>query len=348
MDTTTRQAKRAPVTLKIKFKSATLDQFIERYAVDVSPGGIFIRTKEPLAVGTQMRFEFQLRDATPLITGEGTVVWTRENDPSRPSAAPGMGVRFDRLGDGSQTVLDKILAEKAKQPTTGGSAGPEGAPKGFLEVPTKVAPSPLVGALASETKPKLGGMAPKAGGFIDERTDNTPLPRPMPFHSDAEEFPEEAFEEATKVRSLDALAAQTAIDTGNDAPARKPAAEKPQLFATPERVAEPAIDKPAEKPAPALAAVAEKVADKPVEKPAAAVAAVAEKPAAATIVSAAPPPAKSAEAPRLVPASEKAKVDKPAVAAATATPISTQAIVEPSSRAPTAVIIGLLLAALVA
>ena len=29
--------------------------------------------------------------------------------------APGMGVRFDRLGDGSQTVLERILAEKAKQ-----------------------------------------------------------------------------------------------------------------------------------------------------------------------------------------------------------------------------------------
>ncbi len=167
MDTTTRQAKRAPVTLKIKFKSATLDQFIERYAVDVSPGGIFIRTKEPLAVGTQMRFEFQLRDATPLITGEGTVVWTRENDPARPAAAPGMGVRFDRLGDGSQTVLDKILAEKAKQPAAAPAGGADG-PKGFLEVPTKVAPSPLVGALASETRPKLGSMAPARAGFADE------------------------------------------------------------------------------------------------------------------------------------------------------------------------------------
>ena len=34
MDPNTRQAKRTPVTLKIKFKSATLEEFIERYAVD--------------------------------------------------------------------------------------------------------------------------------------------------------------------------------------------------------------------------------------------------------------------------------------------------------------------------
>ena len=109
-DPNTRQGKRTPVTLKIKFKSETLEQFIERYAVDVSQGGIFIRTKEPLAIGTQMRFEFQLRDASPLIGGEGTVVWTRENDPSRPAIAPGMGVRFDRLAEGSQSVLERILA----------------------------------------------------------------------------------------------------------------------------------------------------------------------------------------------------------------------------------------------
>ena len=63
-------------------EGATLDQFIERYSVDVSHGGIFIRTKDPLAVGTQLRFEFQLQDASPLISGEGTVVWTREHDPA--------------------------------------------------------------------------------------------------------------------------------------------------------------------------------------------------------------------------------------------------------------------------
>src|SRR5262249_35583312 len=101
---------RAPVTLKIKFKSANLDQFIERYSVDVSRGGIFIRTKDPLAVGTQLKFEFQLQDAQPLISGEGTVVWIREHDPNRSGVAPGMGVRFDKLASQSQQVLDKILS----------------------------------------------------------------------------------------------------------------------------------------------------------------------------------------------------------------------------------------------
>lgn len=107
-----------PITLKIKFKSASIDQFIERYSVDVSRGGIFIRTKEPLAVGTPLRFEFQLQDGTALIGGDGTVVWNRAPDPNRQNVVPGMGVRFDKLTPDSQRVLERILADKEKLGTT--------------------------------------------------------------------------------------------------------------------------------------------------------------------------------------------------------------------------------------
>jgi uncharacterized protein (TIGR02266 family) len=203
VDPNTRQGKRTPVTLKIKFKSETLEQFIERYAVDVSQGGIFIRTKEPLAVGTQMKFEFQLRDASPLIAGEGTVVWTRENDPSRPAIAPGMGVRFDRLADGSQGILERILTEKAKQAPQRPS-NDTAKPPMFTDTPTRVAPAPVQEAL-------LGRDSRSRRSSDEPQSDShTPLPKPMPFHSDADEFPDEAFEEATKVRALDELIAQTA------------------------------------------------------------------------------------------------------------------------------------------
>jgi len=204
VDPNTRQGKRTPVTLKIKFKSETLEQFIERYAVDVSQGGIFIRTKEPLAVGTQMRFEFQLRDASPLIGGEGTVVWTRENDPSRPAIAPGMGVRFDRLAEGSQQVLERILSEKAKQAPARTQAEATKPPM-FTDTPTRVAPMPVQEALLG--KENRSSARSRSESFSDQ---GTPLPRPMPFHSDADDFDEQAFEEATKVRALDELIAQTA------------------------------------------------------------------------------------------------------------------------------------------
>ena len=164
-----------------------------------------------MAVGTQMRFEFQLRDASPLIGGEGTVVWTRENDPSRPAIAPGMGVRFDRLADGSQVVLERILAEKAKQTPQ----RPPSKPPMFADTPTRVASPSMQEALLANDTPRRRSDS----GFNEQ---HTPLPTPVPFHSDADEFPEEAFEEATKVRSLDELIAQTASRT--PMPGRTPAA----------------------------------------------------------------------------------------------------------------------------
>jgi len=102
------------ITLRIKFKSVSIDEFTMRYGADVSPGGIFIKTKQPLEVGTNLQFEFSLTDGTPLLFGTGTVAWIRENDPSRPTSIPGMGLRFDKLTIESQQAHKIILEGKAK------------------------------------------------------------------------------------------------------------------------------------------------------------------------------------------------------------------------------------------
>src|SRR5690606_7918949 len=150
-----------------------------------------------LPVGTALRFEFQLKDASPLIMGEGTVVWIREPDALRAGTAPGMGVRFDKLGPSDQATLDKILAHKARE-----SAEPEP----FGDVPTRVVSGDLLESLQD------GGTDPKRTlmGIGQFKPEPTPLPRPAPFSADLDEFPDEAVEEATKVASLDALARRTA------------------------------------------------------------------------------------------------------------------------------------------
>ena len=236
--TNTRTANRSPVTLKIKFKSETLNQFIERYSVDISHGGIFIRTKDPLPVGTALRFEFQLKDASPLITGDGTVVWTREFDPTRSGVAPGMGVRFDRLPSESQEILEQILAYKSAKlggdngsevpafldvPTKVAQVGPGGQPvtgaTPFGEVPTRVTPAHVLKSLQQGDDPRrtlIGiGMSQLKSNGQQSDSDKTPLPRPLPFHADLDEFPDEAFEEATKVAELEALAKKSAEEQGD-------------------------------------------------------------------------------------------------------------------------------------
>jgi uncharacterized protein (TIGR02266 family) len=120
-----------PITLRIKFKSASLDDFVARYGADVSAGGIFIRTKQPLAVGSLLHFDFSLADGSPLMAGLGTVVWVREPEPSRVGSIPGMGVRFDQLAPESQQTHQQILALKARRgdrPTATPPQSPAAAP----------------------------------------------------------------------------------------------------------------------------------------------------------------------------------------------------------------------------
>ena len=51
-----RKDKRTLLSLKIRYKSATLEDFIERYSSDISRGGVFIKAKKPLSVGTLLKF----------------------------------------------------------------------------------------------------------------------------------------------------------------------------------------------------------------------------------------------------------------------------------------------------
>jgi uncharacterized protein (TIGR02266 family) len=104
--------------MRIKLKYPDVETFIQKYAVNISRGGIFIATKTPKPVGTALKFEFLLaagENGTSIIRGEGQVLWTREFDPSQPSKAHGMGIRFTRLDPESQAVVDRALAFRAQQ-----------------------------------------------------------------------------------------------------------------------------------------------------------------------------------------------------------------------------------------
>jgi uncharacterized protein (TIGR02266 family) len=179
MSEPTPTAPRGPTNLRIKFRSASVDQFIERYAVDVSRGGIFIRTREPLPVDTRLRLEFQLQDSTPLLAGEGTVVWIREHDPARDNVTPGMGVRFDKLTPETQPTLEKILAEKTRLEQAGVASVSQ--PKGGGMAVRR--PSGVFASLDANARAVLGAGLPQvpaeaAGSSGPESTPVSASPSP--------------------------------------------------------------------------------------------------------------------------------------------------------------------------
>jgi uncharacterized protein (TIGR02266 family) len=115
----TRKDKRAPVSLKVRFKSADISEFIEQYSVDMSNGGMFIQSNSPLEVGTLLKFELQLKDESRIIEGVGRVVWVRgDADATSPKMPPGMGVKFIKMSQQSRSVLQTIVSTRGEGPSS--------------------------------------------------------------------------------------------------------------------------------------------------------------------------------------------------------------------------------------
>jgi uncharacterized protein (TIGR02266 family) len=96
---TKRQEER--VTINKEFDS--FDQFIQEYVTNISRSGVFIKTNEPLPIGTIVNLRFTvIMEAIETIEGEGEVVRV-EQDPA------GMGVVFRKLSSYSEALIEKLL-----------------------------------------------------------------------------------------------------------------------------------------------------------------------------------------------------------------------------------------------
>jgi uncharacterized protein (TIGR02266 family) len=104
--------------MRMKLRFPDVDTFIERYAANISRTGLFIATRQPKPVGTQLKFEILLTGANTeqsVLRGEGRVQVTREYDPAEPQRSAGMAVKISHLDEGSRAVMDRVLAFKARQ-----------------------------------------------------------------------------------------------------------------------------------------------------------------------------------------------------------------------------------------
>ena len=107
MSQDTRRDPRAKiVSLNVRYKSATVDEFIDNHSHDVSKGGLFIKTASPFPSGTLLKFEIRIAGDRAVIAGVGRVVWKREAAQAGPEQPAGMGVKFIKIDDASRAVID--------------------------------------------------------------------------------------------------------------------------------------------------------------------------------------------------------------------------------------------------
>jgi len=93
------------VTINKEFES--FDAFIQEYVTNISRTGVFIKSQQPLPIGTRVNLRFTvIMDDIETIEGVGEVVRV-VSDPA------GMGVVFRELSTYSKGLIEKLLVRGA-------------------------------------------------------------------------------------------------------------------------------------------------------------------------------------------------------------------------------------------
>ncbi|HXX68250.1 MAG TPA: TIGR02266 family protein [Polyangiaceae bacterium] len=143
------------VSLNVRYKSATVDEFIDNHALDVSRGGIYIKTNNPFSPGTLLKFEIRLVSDQAVITGVGRVVWKREAVHGSQERPPGMGVKFIKVDDPSRALIDKLVNTRAD---AGKAFESEPEAKTSSGTPKRIATPPTVHAATRVGTPSSPSM----------------------------------------------------------------------------------------------------------------------------------------------------------------------------------------------
>ena len=101
---------RQHIRIDVNKEFDAIEEYIAEYVNNISQGGVFIRSKNPLPIGTRvmLRFSIVLEDVE-IVEGEGEVVRVE-----RTPGNTGMGVAFTRLTAESKQLIDRI-EQRAKR-----------------------------------------------------------------------------------------------------------------------------------------------------------------------------------------------------------------------------------------
>ncbi len=157
-----RSGDRTPIGLAVRLSYGTVDEFVDKFAVNISRGGLFIRTRDPRPVGTRIAFELRLQTGEIALKGVGVVRWVQpESATASPPTAPGMGVQFTELDAASRALVDRIVTHKETRGVAPGVAAPAPvAPRPETTPAPTRAPTPVIPSPATTPSPFRPSLTP--------------------------------------------------------------------------------------------------------------------------------------------------------------------------------------------
>lgn len=131
------------LSMTVRYRSATLGEFIEHHSYDVSNGGMFIKTPSPFPPGTLLKFEVKIAEDQRVMQGVGRVVWKRdENGPTHDDPA-GMGIKFIKIDEASKAVIERLLEQRGEFTTGAYDKAPDELPKRMFPDTTRASQPPV-------------------------------------------------------------------------------------------------------------------------------------------------------------------------------------------------------------
>ncbi len=107
-----RRAERLQHELLVAYR--TVDGFITDFAVNISRGGMFINSRQPLALGSVVRLIFSLPDAAFPFDLSGRVIRVQQYDPNS-KEMPGMGIEFIDVDEEKRARLERFVDRLRKE-----------------------------------------------------------------------------------------------------------------------------------------------------------------------------------------------------------------------------------------
>ena len=93
-----RQHPRFPTSISVRVKHKSIDDFVTEEIRNISKGGIFVKTSNPLPFGSGVDLEFILPTDNKTIKAKGIVMWSYDKNPGGASSQEnGMGLRLKDL-----------------------------------------------------------------------------------------------------------------------------------------------------------------------------------------------------------------------------------------------------------
>lgn len=111
-----RKDTRLDVTIKVDY--STKGMFVSNYVTNLSKGGVFIQTDDPLPIQSQINLTFTLPELNITIEAKGKVTWTYDIKKGTSAIISGMGIKFTDLTAEHKALIEDYISKLSTQSGT--------------------------------------------------------------------------------------------------------------------------------------------------------------------------------------------------------------------------------------